>query len=340
MITPQEALQRTIEHREIFHDEMLHLMRLIMAGEVSPVMTAAILTGLRVKKETIGEIAAAASVMRELATKVDVPHNGHFVDIVGTGGDSSHTFNISTASAFVAAAAGATVAKHGNRSVSSKSGAADVLEALGAKIDLQAPQVAQCIEATGMGFMFAPNHHPAMKNVGPVRREMGVRTIFNILGPLTNPAGAPNTLLGVFHPDLVGICVRVMQQLGAKHVMVVWGKDGMDEISLGAATMVGELKDGEIREYEIHPEDFGLSMVSSRNLKVADPADSKGRLLGVLENQPGPALEIVCLNAGAALYTANLAPDIAAGVALARKTIESGAARAKLDQFVQFTNQV
>jgi anthranilate phosphoribosyltransferase len=340
MITPQEALQRTIEHREIFHDEMLHLMRLIMAGEVSPVMTAAILTGLRVKKETIGEIAAAASVMRELSTKVEVPHNDHFVDIVGTGGDSSHTFNISTTSAFVAAAAGATVAKHGNRSVSSKSGAADVLEALGARIDLQAPQVAKCIEATGMGFMFAPNHHPAMKNVAPVRREMGVRTIFNILGPLTNPAGAPNTLLGVFHPDLVGICVRVMQQLGARHVTVVYGKDGMDEISLGAATMVGELKDGEIREYEIHPEDYGLAMVSSRNLKVTDAADSKERLLGVLENQPGPALEIVCLNAGTALYTANLAADIAAGIALARKTIESGAARAKLDEFVQFTNQV
>jgi anthranilate phosphoribosyltransferase len=340
MITPQEALQRTIEHREIFHDEMLHLMRLIMAGEVSPVMTAAILTGLRVKKETIGEIAAAASVMRELSTKVEVPHNAHFVDIVGTGGDSSHTFNISTASAFVAAAAGATVAKHGNRSVSSKSGAADVLEALGARIDLQAPQVAQCIEATGMGFMFAPNHHPAMKNVAPVRKEMGVRTIFNILGPLTNPAGAPNTLLGVFHPDLVGILVRVMQQLGAKHVMVVWGKDGMDEISLGAATLVGELKDGKILEYEVHPEDFGLAMIASRNLKVADAAESKGRLLGVLENQPGPALEIVCLNAGAALYTANRVPDIAAGVALARKTIESGAARAKLDEFVRFTHKV
>ena len=340
MITAQEALQRTIEHREIFHDEMLHLMRLIMAGEVSPVMTAAILTGLRVKKETIGEIAAAASVMRELCTKVEVPHNDHFVDIVGTGGDGSHTFNISTASAFVAAAAGATVAKHGNRGVSSKSGAADVLESLGAKIDLQAPQVAECIKATGMGFMFAPNHHPAMKNVGPVRREMGVRTIFNILGPLTNPASAPNTLLGVFHPDLVGILVRVMQNLGAQHVMVVWGKDGMDEISLGAATMVGELKDGKITEYEIHPEDFGLQMIASRNLKVADAAESKGRLLGVLENQPGPALEIVCLNAGAALYTANLAADIGAGIALARETIASGAARKKLDEFITFTNQI
>jgi anthranilate phosphoribosyltransferase len=338
MITPQEALQRTIEHREIFHDEMLHLMRLIMKGEVSPVMIAAILTGLRVKKETIGEIAAAAMVMRELCTKVTVPHNKHFVDIVGTGGDSSHTFNISTTSAFVAAAAGATVAKHGNRSVSSKSGAADVLEALGAKIDLQAPQVAECINRTGIGFMFAPNHHPAMKNVAPVRREMGVRTIFNILGPLTNPADAPNTLLGVFHPDLVGILVRVMQQLGAQHVLVVYGKDGMDDISLGAATMVGELKDGKISEYEIHPEDFGLQMIATRNLKVADAAESKGRLLGVLENQPGPALEIVCLNAGAALYAANLAADIGTGIALARQTVESGKARAKLDEFIKVTN--
>jgi len=340
MITPQEALQRTIEHREIFHDEMLHLMRLIMKGEVSPVMMAAILTGLRVKKETIGEIAAAASVMRELSTRVDVPHNPNFVDIVGTGGDGSHTFNISTASAFVAAAAGATVAKHGNRGVSSKSGAADVLEALGAKIDLQAPQVAECIRQTGMGFMFAPNHHPAMKNVAPVRKEMGVRTIFNILGPLTNPAGAPNTLLGVFHPDLVGILVRVMQQLGAQHVMVVYGKDGMDEVSLGAATMVGELKDGQISEYEIHPEDYGLAMIASRNLRVADATESRSRLIGVLENQPGPALEIVCLNAGAALYTANLAADIGAGIALARQTIENGAARKKLDQFIQITNSL
>ncbi|NWG31550.1 MAG: anthranilate phosphoribosyltransferase [Rhodocyclaceae bacterium] len=338
MITPQEALQRTIEHREIFHDEMLHLMRQIMKGEVSPVMIAAILTGLRVKKETIGEITAAAKVMRELCTKVEVPHNPHFVDIVGTGGDSSHTFNISTAAAFVAAAAGATVAKHGNRGVSSKSGAADVLEALGAKIDLQAPQVARCIEQTGMGFMFAPNHHPAMKNVAPVRREMGVRTIFNILGPLTNPAGAPNSLLGVFHPDLVGICVRVMKELGAQHVLVVHGKDGMDEISLGAATMVGELKDGEVREYEIHPEDFGLAMIATRNLRVADASESKGRILGVLHNQPGPALEIVCLNAGAALYTANLVPDIGAGIARARETIESGRALAKLEEFVKVTH--
>ena len=340
MITPQEALQRTIEHREIFHDEMLHLMRLIMKGEITPVMTAAILTGLRVKKETIGEISAAATVMRELCTRVDVPHNPHFVDIVGTGGDASHTFNISTASAFVAAAAGATVAKHGNRGVSSKSGSADVLEALGAKIDLSAPQVAECLQATGMGFMFAPNHHPAMKNVAPVRREMGVRTIFNILGPLTNPAGAPNTLMGVFHPDLVGIQVRVMKQLGANHALVVWGKDGMDEISLGAATMVGELKDGVITEYEIHPEDFGLAMVSNRGLKVADAAESKEMLLEALDNRPGTPREIVTLNAGTALYTANLAPDIPTGIAKARETLASGAARAKLEEFVACTKRI
>jgi anthranilate phosphoribosyltransferase len=339
MITPQEALQRTIEHREIFHDEMLHLMRQIMKGEITPLMVAAILTGLRVKKETIGEISAAAMVMRELSTKVDTPHNPHFVDIVGTGGDGAHTFNISTASMFVAAAAGATVAKHGNRSVSSKSGSADVLEALGARIDLTPRQVGESIETIGCGFMFAPNHHPAMKNVAPVRREMAVRTIFNILGPLTNPAGAPNTLMGVFHPDLVGIQVRVMQQLGADHVLVVWGKDGMDEISLGAATLVGELKNGKITEYEVHPEDFGLSMVSNRSLRVADAAESKAMLLEALENKPGTPREIVTLNAGAALYTANLEDSIGAGIARAREAIASGAARKKLDEFVSFTRK-
>ena len=343
MITPQEALQRTIEHREIFHDEMLHLMRQIMKGEISPLMVAAILTGLRVKKETIGEISAAAMVMRELSTKVELPHpeqkRAQFVDIVGTGGDGAHTFNISTASMFVAAAAGATVAKHGNRSVSSKSGSADVLEALGATISLTPQQVGECIEAIGCGFMFAPNHHPAMKNVAPVRREMAVRTIFNILGPLTNPAGAPNTLMGVFHPDLVGIQVRVMQQLGANHALVVWGKDGMDEISLGAATLVGELKDGKITEYEIHPEDFGLAMVSNRSLRVADAAESKAMLLGALENKPGTPREIVTLNAGAALYAANIEDSIGAGIKRAREAIASGAARKKLDEFVAFTSK-
>ena len=341
MITPQQALQRTIEHREIFHDEMLHLMRQIMQGEVSPLMVAAILTGLRVKKETIGEISAAAQVMRELSTKVEVAEEDkrHFVDIVGTGGDGAHTFNISTASMFVAAAAGATVAKHGNRSVSSSSGSADVLEALGANIMLTPQQVAESIAATGIGFMFAPSHHQAMKNVAPVRREMGVRTIFNILGPLTNPAGAPNTLMGVFHPDLVGILVRVMERLGANHVLVVWGKDGMDEISLGATTMVGELRDGKVSEYEIHPEDFGLRMMSNRSLRVADARESKEMVIEALENREGTAREIVVLNAGAALYSANIACSIGDGIARAREAIASGAARAKLDEFVNFTRR-
>ena len=339
-MTPQAALQRVIEHREIFHDEMISLMRQIMGGEVSPVMIAAIITGLRVKKETIGEIAAAASVMRELATPVKVPYDKHFVDIVGTGGDAAHTFNISSTSAFVVAAAGGRVAKHGGRSVSSSSGAADVLEALGANIMLSPEQVAACIAETGFGFMFAPNHHSAMKHVAPVRREMGVRTIFNILGPLTNPAGAPNTLMGVFHPDLVGILVRVMQRLGAERVLVVHGKDCLDEISLGATTLVGELKDGEVREYEIHPEDYGLQMQSLRQLRVGSAGESREMLLGVLANQPGAAREIVCLNAGAALYVANVAESIGDGIAKAREAIASGAARAKLDQFVQCTQRL
>ena len=339
-ITAQQALQRTIEHREIFYDEMLSLMRQIMAGELSPVMTAAILTGLRVKKETIGEIAAAATVMRELVTSAEVqPPHEHFGDVFGTGGDGSHTFNISTATIFVIAAAGARVAKHGNRSVSSKSGSADVLEALGVNLMLTPEQVAECIQATGIGFMFAPSHHSAMKNVAAVRRELGVRTIFNILGPLTNPAGAPNTLMGVFHPDLVGIQARVMQRLGANHVLVVHGLDGMDEISLGATTLVAELKDGEVREYEIHPEDFGLAMASTRQLRVENAEDSRSILLATLENQPGPARDIVALNAGAALYAANLVGSIADGLVLAKDILASGAARAKLDAFVQCTRQ-
>lgn len=334
---PQDALTRVIEHREIFHDEMVSLMRQIMGGEVSPVMIAAILTGLRVKKETVGEITAAAQVMRELSTRIEVADNANFVDIVGTGGDGAHTFNISTSAMFVAAAAGAKVAKHGGRSVSSSSGSADLLEALGANIMLTPAQVGECLAATGIGFMFAPNHHLAMKNVAPVRREMGVRTIFNILGPLTNPAGAPNTLLGVFHPDLVGILVRVMERLGAKHVLVVYGKDGMDEISLGAATMVGELKDGQVSEYEIHPEDFGLQMASNRSLRVSNAQESKEMVFSALGNAPGTAREIVVLNAGTALYVANVASSIPQGIELAREAIASGAARAKLDAFVRVT---
>ena len=339
-ITPQEALQRTIEHREIFHDEMLHLMRQIMSGEMSPVMMAAITTGLRVKKETIGEITAAAQVMREFSTKVEVADKTHLLDIVGTGGDGSHTFNISTCSMFVAAAAGAKVSKHGGRSVSSKSGSADVLESLGLNINLSPAQIAQCVAETGIGFMFAPNHHPAMKNVAPVRREMGIKTIFNLLGPLTNPASAPNLLMGVFHADLVGIQVRVMQRLGAEHAVVVYGRDGMDEVSLGAATLVGELKDGVITEYEIHPEDFGMVMASNRALKVDTPEDSRAMLLGVLNNQPGAAKDIVVLNAGVALYAANVAPTMAEGIVLARRAIESGAAKAKLDALIKLSAEL
>ena len=339
-ITPQEALLRTIEHREIFHDEMLHIVRQIMNGEWSPVMIAALITGLRVKKETIGEITAAAQVMREFSTKVNVADKTHLVDIVGTGGDGTHTFNISTCAMFVAAAAGARVSKHGGRSVSSKSGSADVMESLGININLPPAAIAQCIEQVGLGFMFAPNHHPAMKNVAPVRKEMGIKTIFNLLGPLTNPAGAPNILMGVFHPDLVGIQVRALQRLGAEHAVVVYGKDGMDEVSLGAATLVGELRNGEITEYEIHPEDFSMVMASNRALRVETPEQSKAMLLGVLDNQGGAARDIVILNAGVALYAANVTDSMQAGVQLARQAIESGAAKAKLTELVSLSQQL
>ena len=339
-LTPQQALQRTIEHREIFHDEMVDLMRQIMRGEVSPTMVAAILTGLRVKKETVGEIAGAARVMREFAARVEVPDVENFVDIVGTGGDGAHTFNISTAAMFVAAAAGARVAKHGGRSVSSTSGSADVLEALGARIDLGPPQVAECLQETGIGFMFAPNHHPAMKHAAPIRKELGVRTIFNILGPLTNPANAPNQLMGVFHPDLVGIQVRVLQRLGSSHVLVVYGMNGMDEISLSGETMIGELKDGEVREYVVHPSDFGLPVYDTRSMKVAGRDESIARLRSALANEEGPVRDIVLLNAGAALYASDAAGSIAEGVRRAREAVRSGAAASKLEQFVAVTRRL
>jgi len=339
-ISQQEALTRLIEHREIFHDEMLFLFRKLMGGEMSPVMITALTMGLRVKKESIGEITAAAQVMREFSTKVPLANTDNMIDIVGTGGDGAHTFNISTASMFVTAAAGARVAKHGGRSVSSSSGSADVLESLGANINLKPEQIAQSIAQTGIGFMFAPNHHAAMKHAAPVRRELGVRTIFNILGPLTNPAGAPNILMGVFHPDLVGIQVRVLQRLGAQHALVVWGRDNMDEVSLGAPTMVGELVNGEIREYDIHPEDFGLQMVSNRNLRVSGADESKAKILDVMNNVEGAATDIVALNAGTALYGAGIATSIAGGVKLAQSAIASGAAKAKLEQFIEVTQQL
>ncbi|MCM0608086.1 MAG: anthranilate phosphoribosyltransferase [Ideonella sp. WA131b] len=339
-ITDTEALTRVIEHREIFHDEMLALMRRIMSGEMSPVMIAALSMGLRVKKETVGEIAAAAQVMREFATPVPVADRTGLVDIVGTGGDSSHTFNISTASMFVAAAAGARVAKHAGRSVSSTSGSADVVEALGAHIMLMPEQVAECLAETGIAYMFAPNHHAAMKHAAPVRKELGVRTFFNILGPLTNPAGAPNQLLGVFHPDLVGIQVRVLQRLGSEHVMVVYGMNGMDEISLSGETMVGELKDGSVREYTVHPSDFGLPVYDSRVLKVANKEESVACIQRALANEEGPVRDIVLLNAGAALYCAGTAASVTEGVKRAREAVASGQARARLSQFVACTQRL
>ena len=334
-----EAIQRTVEHREIFHDEMLHVMRQIMRGELTPAQIAGFIIGLRVKKETVGEIAAAAQVMREFATMVPLKDHHHVVDVVGTGGDGAHTFNVSTAATFVAAAAGAKVAKHGNRSVSSRSGSADVLEALGAKLELTPAQIAQAVETVGVGFMFAPNHHPAMKHAGVVRKELGVRTIFNILGPLTNPAGAQNQLMGVFHTDLVGIQTRVLQRLGARHVMVVYGRDGLDEISISGETLVGELHNGEIREYELHPSQFGLEVYDRRAIQVNSVEESRQMILAVLENQPGPALNIVLLNAGAALYVAGVAKSMEDGIERARKAIAKGEAKQKLDDFIAFTNK-
>ena len=339
-MTNTEALTRVIEHREIFHDEMLALMRRIMSGEMSPVMIAALAIGLRVKKETIGEIAAAAQVMREFATPVPVADKAHLVDLCGTGGDAAHTFNISTAAMIVAAAAGARVAKHGGRAVSSSTGSADVLEALGVNIMLNPEQVAACLAETGIGFMFAPNHHGSMKHAAPVRKELGVRTLFNILGPLTNPAGAPNQLMGVFHPDLVGIQVRVLQRLGAEHVMIVYGMNGMDEISLSGETLVGELKDGEVREYSIHPADFGLPVYDARVLRVASKEESVQCIQRALANEDGPVRDIVLLNAAGALYCANVAPSIAEGVRLAREAVASGKALAKLSQFVAVTQKL
>ena len=336
-MTPQEALARIIEHREIFREEMLSLMRQIMSGEVSPTMIAAIITGLRVKKETIGEIAAAAEVMREFATKVPIPDDARVVDTCGTGGDAAHSFNISTAAMFAAAAAGARVAKHGGRSVSSKSGSADVLEALGVNINLSPERVAKSIAEVGVGFMFAPNHHSAMKHAAPVRRELGVKTIFNILGPLTNPAGARQQLMGVFHPDLVGIQARVLQRLGSRRVLIVHGTDGLDEISISAPTMVAELREGQVREYQIQPGDFGLAVADASAIRVEGVEQSKEMLLGALGNEPGAASDVVALNAGASIYVAGIATTLAEGVKQAQTVLANGAARRKLDEFVAFT---
>lgn len=335
MITPQQALTRLIEQREIFYDEMVALMRQIMSGEVTQAQIAGILVGLRVKKETIGEIAGAAMVMREFATKVPVLNRTHLVDTCGTGGDAAHTFNISTASAFVAAAAGARVAKHGGRSVSSTCGSADVLESLGVNINLTPEQVGRCVDSIGIGFMFAPNFHGAMKYAAPVRRELGVRTLFNVLGPLTNPAGAEHQVMGVFHPDLVGIQARVLQRLGSHHVLVVNGCDGLDEITISGPTAVAELKDGEVAEYTITPQQFGLQAASLDAIRVTNAAEAKAMLLGVMDDRPGAARDIVQLNAGAAIYVAGLTDSLAAGVQRAADTLASGAARAKLQALIK-----
>ena len=336
-LTDQQALQRVIEHREIFHDEMLGLMRRIMQGEMSPVVMAALITGLRVKKETIGEIAAAAQVMREFATPVHIADRRHLLDLCGTGGDGAHTFNISTTSMFVAAAAGARVAKHGGRSVSSSTGSADVLEALGAAIDLRPEQVARSLEGCGIGFMFAPNHHGAMKHAALVRKELGVRTLFNIRGPLTNPASAPHQLMGVFHPDLVGIMARVLQRMGSEHVLVVHGCDGLDEITLSGETMVAELRDGQVLEYRIDPAQFGLAGHGGAALKASSREASVSILRRVLDNEPGPARDIVLLNAGAALYAGQVADSLAEGVERARETLASGKAAEACLSFVRTT---
>jgi anthranilate phosphoribosyltransferase len=335
--TPKQALERVIEHREIFRDEMTALMRQIMTGEVSPTLIAAILIGLRVKKETVGEIAAAAMVMRELSMKVPVDNTQTLVDTCGTGGDGAHTFNISTASMFVAAAAGARVAKHGGRASSSQSGSADVLEALGVNLNLTPAQVSTCIEQVGVGFMFAPNHHSAMKHAAPVRRELGVRTMFNILGPLTNPAGAANQVMGVFHADLVGILARVLKELGSRNVMVVHGRDGLDELSISGDTFVGELRDGEVKEYTVHPSDFGLAVHALDTLRVADVQASRDMLLAALDGTLPPARDIVLLNAGASLYVSGVADSLRNGVDRAREAIESGAARQRLDKLVELS---
>ena len=333
----QQAIQHILDGKDLESSQMQQVMHAVMSGECTPAQIAGFLIGLRMKGETIEEITAAAKVMRDLSTRVNVSKD-YLIDTCGTGGDSANTFNISTTSAFAAAAAGARVAKHGNRSVSSKSGSADVLEAAGVKLDLSADQVAECINLIGIGFMFAPMYHGAMKHaIGP-RKELGVRTIFNLLGPLTNPAGAPNQVLGVFSNEWLEKLIKVQQKLGAKHVMVVHSEDGMDEISISAPTRIAELVNGEIREYTVSPEQFEIKRNDLSTLAVQSISDSLNMMLGVLENKAGPAMDIVLLNAGAAIYTAGIADSLETGVAQARQVIEDGSARAKLDQLVKLTN--
>lgn len=341
MFTPQQALNRLLDNNELFHEEMTDLMRQIMRGEVASELIAALLIGLRVKVETVSEITAAAQVMREFAAQVPVSEPDKLVDVVGTGGDGAHTFNISTTAMFVAAAAGARVAKHGNRSVSSASGSADVVELAGISLALTPQQVGGCIDCCGAGFMFAPNHHSSMKYVAPVRRTLGVRTMFNVLGPLTNPAAAANQLIGVFHIDLVGILSRVFQQLGSRHALVVHGHDGLDEITLTGPTRVAELRDGLIAEYDIHPEQFGLPVRENLNdIKVSSAAESLIVMNRVLFGEAGAPRDIVLLNAGATLYAGNVASTLEEGVEQARAAIDSGKAKAKCEEVARYTQQL
>ncbi len=335
-----QILSTLIERHDLPHDSMLELMQQVMGGQLTPAQISAMLIALRIKGETVTEIAAAAQVMRELSTKVNVKNTGHLIDTCGTGGDGAQTFNISTASALVAAAAGAHVAKHGGRSVSSTCGSADVLEKLGVNVNLTPDQVAQCVDSIGIGFMFAPNHHSAMKHAAPVRRELGVRTLFNLLGPLTNPAGAKNQVMGVFHRDLTAKLAHVLQQLGSRHVLVVHGADGMDEISISGTTHIAELKDGKVSEYTVQPQDFGLKNAPLDAIRVANADEAKTMLLAVLDNQPSAARDIVQLNAGAAIYVAGLANTLKEGVAMADQVITNGATKVKLDQLIALSKNL
>lgn len=337
MLTAKDALYLLLDRADLTHAQMLEIMRQIMLGELTPAQIAGILIALRMKGETVDEIAAAAEVMRELSTKVKVTSHMHLVDTCGTGGDGIQTFNVSTASAFVAAAAGARVAKHGGRSVSSTCGSADVLETLGVNVNMTPEQVGHCVDEIGIGFMFAPNHHSAMKHAAPVRRELGVRTLFNLLGPLTNPAGARRQVMGVFDRDLTGKLARVLQRLGSEHVLVVHGADGMDEISFAGDTYVAELKNNEVREYTLNPQQFGLNLHSAESIRVRDAQESRALVLAVLNGEAGPARDIVLLNAGAGIYVAGVAESLEAGIALAAKAIDSGAALTKLNHLIERT---
>lgn len=337
-ITFKEALQQLLDRKHFTHPQMLEIMRMMMSGELTSVQISSLLMGLRMKGETVDEIAAAAKVMRDLSTKVTINDTSHLIDTCGTGGDGIQTFNVSTACAFVAAAAGAKVAKHGGRSVSSTCGSADVLEALGVNVNLPSERVAQCVDSIGIGFMFAPNHHSAMKHAAPVRREMGIRTLFNLLGPMTNPAGAKRQVMGVFHQDLTLLLAQVLQRLGSTHVMVVNGADGMDEISFTGDTYVAELKDGIVSEYTLNPTQFGLSLHDLACIQVNDAQASKAMILEVFTGKPSAARDIVLLNAGAAIYVSGIAPSLQAGIATAAEMLDSGKAMQKLQQLIAMTN--